>query len=297
MFNFGFENAKVDVIVKAVRTSHKYEDPTNPEHIRVYGNGVVIMGDDFIAKHNLEFVAKGDESTVCNGMDIFRSSKWSQLSPLNQEAILATVVSKTLGKLNAPGRCTYNAEGKPNRNVKAAQFGSYGAEFAHLVQEVYGIKLAKDDYVDLALVVTPLAVENGIYNIPKVFTTGKDKGKDTYERRENVSIYAFVPEEESFKLALEKTAKYNADLEMTQAVTPVVESAPVQEEQVQNAVQEEVAPVVTPNEPVAPAAQVAPTAPVMEQPVAPQVEAPAQEATEEYVSSPAINPNFQPPRF
>lgn len=201
MFNFGFEAVELKEVVKATRVGFKAEAPANSNHMRVYGNGSVMLGSTLVESFNLNYQPK-DSETPGNALDIFRSTKWCQLSqPLAHEAILACLVSRSEPKTSAPSHPRYNKEGEVLKQVTdSTSFGAYGKEFVGLLKDVYGIDLQGTEYVDLAFQGTPLKVENGIYMIPKVVTSGKEKGKDTYVRREGVStILAIIPEQVSYE--------------------------------------------------------------------------------------------------
>lgn len=231
MFNFGFEAVELKEVVKATRVGFKAEAPANSNHMRVYGNGSVMLGSTLVESFNLNYQPK-DSETPGNALDIFRSTKWYQLSqPLAHEAILACLVSRSEPKTSAPSHPRYNKEGEVLKQVTdSTSFGAYGKEFVGLLKDVYGIDLQGTEYVDLAFQGTPLKVENGIYMIPKVVTSGKEKGKDTYVRREGVStILAIIPEQVSYEAQIKIQEEREASEPLMEQGTGVAnEEAPVE---------------------------------------------------------------------
>lgn len=158
---------------------------------------------------------------VGNGLDVIPSTSWTQFKAEGGAMLFVAVTPKDQAKIDLFSTANYDDAGKPKTSVEEQGAATYGKDvLIPLVEEIYGIKFQRDareakgdapavtaqegvEFVDLVIFesigegvnmfnVTETYSKN-IILIPKRIARGEDKGKDDYERRENVKVYGFAP--------------------------------------------------------------------------------------------------------
>lgn len=144
-----------------------------------------------------------------NGFDVIDSDAW-QAYKGEGRMLFVSPVAKNQPKVDLFGSTTYEDDGTPKSTVMDQGSVTFGKEtLLPLVKEIYGVELAKSEegkdnkeYVDL-LVVSQLGdldivsrFSSKLLYAPKKISRGEDKGKPTYEIRENAAIYLLAPAEE-----------------------------------------------------------------------------------------------------
>lgn len=165
-----------------------------------------------------------------NGFDVIDSRKWNAWKAEGNMLFIAAV-SKDEPKVDLFGSTKYDEpkEGTeystPVSSVLDQGSKTYGADtLVEVIKEVYGIELNDNrEYIDMFV----FSELNGfniskefskpITVVPKVVNRGKDKGQADYERRENITIYGFAPEE------VINAAQAETAVEDTKATTEVAE--------------------------------------------------------------------------
>lgn len=154
--------------------------------IRIFKNGEVYPSNELITAHNLSYKKKNEEDKG-NGYDVVPSWKWPPTANLEERFIMIALVGKNESKVDLFSRTTYNDNGTPKSDVISQ--GSKCEELLEACKEL-GYFGEHTRYVDLKIhVEVPVTTEDGIYLFPKVIEKGEHKGKLTYERRENISVY------------------------------------------------------------------------------------------------------------
>lgn len=209
----------------------------NPEtaDIRVYKDGSVYPSVALVAEFNLNYVPK-DTEPKGTAFDVFKSTDYinTQSWPADQKVIFIAAVDRAEGKAELFGRTTYNAETHAPSDVLTQGAATFGKELLEYISEVYGETIAEpvegqpapDNFIDLVIVRdSPFNTENGIYFIPKTVSRGVEKGKADMIRRENITLFPFVPL--SWVTAEEPTATVEAPLGEVEATTedPELETA------------------------------------------------------------------------
>lgn len=157
-----------------------------------------------------------NENAIGNGFDVIDSQNWAQFKAEGRLLFLG-LVPKSLPKVDLFGTTRFDAEGNPLLSVLNQGSTTFGqAVLLEAIEEIYGIKFqrnAKDatednkaieaqegvEFVDMLIaeelegVNITEAFSKPISFFPKKVTRGADKGKDDYERRENIKVYGFVP--------------------------------------------------------------------------------------------------------
>lgn len=199
--NFEFLNDLSKVVIaapiKAVKEKIEKEAKVKasklPEglRLRVYANGKIYPSAELVSTMNLEFVAKGSETTA-NGLDIFPSNKLVGLENFN--CILISSTSKKSPKVDLFGQCGYDEAGVPKASVLTQGGGSFGPELVEMIKTVYGITIEEGTFLDMEVRVdVSPTFESPVVFIPKTIARGEKKGSPDYARRENITIYPLVP--------------------------------------------------------------------------------------------------------
>lgn len=166
--------------------------------IRIFHTGAVYPSQELVEALGLEYAAK-DAEDKGNGLDVIDSRQWAQVQGLERPALFIAAVPRSEGKCDLFQQVGYDNEGKAVNSVMAQGATTAGDKMKKLLKEVYGIDVSKEGklFTDLVVVTDqPLpATPNGIVNVPKVKVRGKNEGEQTYVRRENITIYPFVPAE------------------------------------------------------------------------------------------------------
>jgi hypothetical protein len=136
------------------------------------------------------------------GFDIIDSRVWIGYKAPGDMLFIAPV-DKLKSKVDLFKVVKYNEDGTPASSVMDQGAETFGKEvLLPAVKELYGIELGEDKpFVDLVIceelegvnIPEKFRPKNGFHLFPKQVTRGKDKGTNTYERRENTVIYGLVP--------------------------------------------------------------------------------------------------------
>lgn len=141
-----------------------------------------------------------------NGLDVIATKKSTQIK-LGKDVIFVAVTPKGAGKVDLFSSTNYNEDGTPKTSVMDQGAVTFGDKILlNLLMEDYGIILSEEKpYVDLMISET-ITEGTEVFNVtehfsrpillvPKTVARGDDKGKDDYERRENVKVYLLAPPE------------------------------------------------------------------------------------------------------
>lgn len=235
-------DVKLEVVKKTAATT-RTSTPKLPvdADLRVFSNGRVYPSAAFAKEFNLEFQTKGtlegaDEPTVIvgNGLDVFSSKKWGMImGKLPQELVFVAAVAKSLPKVDMWASTKYDKEtGVPGNSVFTQGASTFSKNvLVDMLADIYGIVWADVEYVDFTVSrENVISSENGIYHLPKVVSTGKHKGEDTYVRRENLTICPLVVSHTELKIAKVEAETSNLDIalntEQDTAVDGAQEEAP-----------------------------------------------------------------------
>jgi len=267
MLEFLTNIGATEIAAKATKSVEKKQ--RNPEAtfmgIRVWKDGSVYPSAALVSKYNLDFVKatvtqedvtkngviQNDDNgqplkrkvlsypgDTSNGIDVMNSADWTQKQNwgTNPDLILAAISPKRAGKVDLFATCTTEEDGKPKVTVMDQGAATFGKEsLLPMIASVYQTVPNEEGFIDLELVEAyPLhqVVPNGIFMFPKRVVRGEDKGKLEYVRRENVSLFPFVPVPTSAKISPEPatdttesvTANQNDATATTLAEVPVVDA-------------------------------------------------------------------------
>jgi hypothetical protein len=230
MMDLGFlKDVKLEVVKKAASVT-RTTTPKLPvdADLRVFGSGRVYPSAAFAEEYKLEFLPKetlegADAPTVVvgNGLDIFSSKKWGMImGKLPQELVFVAAVAKSLPKVDMWASTKYEVE---TNTPKASVFLQGASTFSKnvlvdMLADVYGISWGQVEYVDFSVSrENVISSENGIYHLPKIVSTGKHAGEDTYVRRENLTICPLVIVHEEPKAVAEVKEVANMDKAINKA--------------------------------------------------------------------------------
>lgn len=198
--------------VKKVAPKGRVIAPKLPENadLRLFANGRIYPSKAFAELANLEFMPKipatpkdgeeaSDECTVVvgNGLEIFSSKDWGMIKgQLPQELIFCAPVPKTLPKVDMWASTKYDDDNNPKASVFTQGANTFARErLVPMVADIYGINWEETEYVDFKVVADSVMVSpNNLYHLPKIVSTGKDKGKADYIRRENLTVCPLIIE-------------------------------------------------------------------------------------------------------
>lgn len=153
--------------------------------IRIYENGELIPSKDLCNEFNLEY----GEGT--NGVDMFLSHQWGAYPKEQPNFLIFTPVSRTESKISL-----FNRD-KESSIMESKHKAPWLVEYIKtLVPTAFqgpdsnGSVMKRHRYVDLTIEKSkPITTENNIYYVPKLVERGKDKGKETYVKREHLTLY------------------------------------------------------------------------------------------------------------
>lgn len=177
----------------------KERNPSTAD-IRVFRNGSVYPSMDLVKRFDLDYQAK-DSATPGFGFDVIDSRQWVNLKT-EQPALFIAPVRRDLGKVDLFGSCTFDTENNPASNVIDQGATTFGKKLLSMISEIYDINIKETDekdYIDLHVVEIPEVnavlkdATKGVLHFPKTVSRGEDKGTATYVRRENATVYGFVP--------------------------------------------------------------------------------------------------------
>jgi hypothetical protein len=169
--------------------------------IRIYKSGAVYPSPALVAAWDLEYRNKPADpkgKPEGNGIDVIDSRDWAQAKNLPMSLIFVAACARKQGKVDLFASVGYNENGEPATSVLTQGASTFGKQFLETLKEVYGAPVAEEleanGFVDLSIVMSqpPFKSPNDIYHIPKVVSRGDKAGELTYERRENLNIYAMV---------------------------------------------------------------------------------------------------------
>lgn len=205
-FSFDFLNDFELEEVSASSTGAKFggvdKNPASAD-IRLFADGRVYPSVELVKEFNLEYCKKDSADTEM-GFDVFETHHWGQYQSAKKayekrtgrkmpEMLIISPVSKHSPKVSLFGSTTYDKDGKPKSSVLSQGAATFGKELIDMINTVEGEDVFEDGkmFVDLKINRDqPLPkTRNGIYNIPKKVTKGKNAGKISYTRRENTEFY------------------------------------------------------------------------------------------------------------
>lgn len=99
-----------------------------------------------------------------------------------------------------------------------------------MLAAIYGVNWDTTDYVDLKVMTeNRMASPNNVYQLPKIVSSGKFKGEDTYERRENIDVFPLVVVHEEAKKVKEAAEPTEVEKAFNAAPTnPGTEDVPLE---------------------------------------------------------------------
>ncbi len=215
-------------IEKAPLTPSNSKSPGPNADLRLFADGSLYPSAGLVALHHLEYQPEGSE-TPENGYDVFVSTDWGQYTG-DVPFVALALVSKHEPRVSLFSQTKYK-DGKPVSSV-LTQKTTAGEDLITALSKVYLEKseegkpaeslFGDKPYLDLAIMTTePLKTASGVYHLPKTVAKGKDVGKPTYVRRENILIFPLtIVEEEEVAGAPTPIATVPAEtLPKTEAVT------------------------------------------------------------------------------
>lgn len=164
--------------------------------LRIFKDGSVYPSVALVAEFNLEYTTK-DNLTVGMGFDVFSSNNFKQLGAMARPVVFIATVGKSAPKVDLFGRCTWDAEGKPNSLVADQGSPTFGKTMLlPMLEEVYGFSFANNtelSFIDLNIVREyKLKTPSGVAMVPKIISKGETAGQLTTERRENQEYMPLV---------------------------------------------------------------------------------------------------------
>lgn len=243
------------VIARKASGPRKEWNPTTAD-IRIWGDGSVYPSQELIEKYSLNFTDRIlDEATGKwkneaggFGFDVFDTKNYAAIQ--NARFVAIAVAPRSEGRIDLFGSCSYHSPkdaaegtlpegayvGQPVVSVFDQGSNTFGKGLLVMLNEVYGVTLNEDGYIDLKI--TGVPDQNGveqpfrnpnnspIYMIPKVVSKGEKAGEPTYVRRENSEIWALLPVADSKMGALPvKEKKGKAEDDTTVPSAPAQEAA------------------------------------------------------------------------
>jgi len=181
------------------RRSRVSRIPGDDADLRVFANGKVYPSKRFVTENSLEYVKReelpdGSYDVKGNGLDVFSSTEWNMF-PEDAEAhfIFVAVVPKAYPKVSLFGNTKYNDDNTPKNSVLEQGNSAFGQhELVQMLTDIYKVDWNVKEYVDLVVADSPISNEQGIYHIPKLVTSGKNKGKYSFIRRDNIVINPLI---------------------------------------------------------------------------------------------------------
>lgn len=188
------------VKVKTVKTPKALLPET--ADLRVFASGRIYPSEAFAKKHNLEFgprieLANGKSVPSGNGLDIFRGTEWEMIKaqlPAGTDVLFIAVVPKAEAKVDLWGSCRYDENGVPKSSVFTQGVTTFSKErLVGMIEEVLGVTWEAVEYVDLVVDETiVMKSPNNLYYLPKLVSSGENKGQDDIARRENLVVNPLV---------------------------------------------------------------------------------------------------------
>lgn len=168
--------------------------------IRVFSNGRIFPSVSFATANGIEYqnrevLPDGKFIINGNGIDIWSSKDWAMTEGLPQDLLFCAVIAKAEPKVDVWGSTNYEEDNSPKGSVYTQGAATFGKNsLLDMLADVYGVNWDNTDYVDMKISPEILAVENGVYHIPKKVMSGKHKGEATYVRRTNIVINPIIVE-------------------------------------------------------------------------------------------------------
>jgi hypothetical protein len=195
-FDF-LKTMEIKEVEKTPLSSPTSKIPGANAHLRLFADGSLYPSKELVQLHNLEFQPQ-ESANAENGYDVFTSTEWEQYGNSAANAVpfvCLALVSKHEARVSLFSQTKYNADKTPKSSV-LTQKTNAGQELIDALSKVY-LEKPEDNlfegkpYLDLVIgLTTPLTKSaTGVYHIPKVIAKGKDAGKPTYVRRENIQIF------------------------------------------------------------------------------------------------------------
>jgi len=132
-----------------------------------------------------------------NGFDVIDSRLWGQCKGAAKDFIAVAIVDKELPKVDLFANVKYNDDGSPISSVLSQGAATFGSKtLLPMIKEIYDVEPNEEGYIDLIIDTSKNLKSistNGLFNFPKKVSRGKHQGTETYERRENVDIFALIP--------------------------------------------------------------------------------------------------------
>lgn len=194
------DDITLDVVKEITPAKRVKIEKTPPDEVdlRLFPNGNIFPSKKFVEQADIEFqdreeLPDGKFIINGNGLDIFDSKEWGMVQgKLPTELIFVAPVAKALPKVDMWGSAKYDGN-TPKSSVLTQGSNTFAKNrLVPMIADIYGVDWDKAAYVDLVVADKPLVSPNGVYHIPKIVSGGKNKGKATYERRENINICPLV---------------------------------------------------------------------------------------------------------
>lgn len=209
-----------ETVIKAAARGaggHRKEwSPTTPLSIRVWKDGSVFPSQDLVERFDLEYGDKPLAKSIDPAETEAVQAKWVQpgsafdvfdskdfpVFKTPRRLILANVVPKAQGKSDLFSSVGWGEDGKILNSVMTQGSNTFGkSDLLPMLKEVYGIELNDENpHVDLIVIgqdgekaMKHFAIEKGFCFVPKKYSRGKEKGKDTVVRREDPWLFILLP--------------------------------------------------------------------------------------------------------
>lgn len=198
-FDF-LKTMEIKEIEKSPLSSPTSKLPEAGAHLRLFADGSLYPSKELVELHKLEYQPR-ESANPENGYDVFTSTEWEQYGNSAANAVpfvCLALVSKHEPRVSLFSQTKYNDDKTPKSSV-LTQKTTAGEDLIKALSAVY-LEKPEDNlfegkpYLDLVIGLdTPLTKSaTGIYHIPKVTVKGKDAGKPSYARRENIQIFPLM---------------------------------------------------------------------------------------------------------
>lgn len=181
-----------------LRMTKSQKNPTNAD-IRLFADGSCYPSEALVEEFQLEYQDK-DSDKPEYGFDIFETAKWG-MWPASEHFVMISQVSKHAKKVDLFSKTSYDKDGHSRSSVLDQGASTFGKRLIEMLEQTYNEKLFANgnSFVDLNIVRdSPVgSTRNGIYNIPKMIVKGEKAGTYSFERRENITVYPLLIDEES----------------------------------------------------------------------------------------------------
>lgn len=180
--------------------------------LRLFKNGRVYPSEELVTRFKLEYGVEGG-----NAIDYFNTKEWGPYPKDAPEAVVIGFSPRTEAKLDLFG---YTRK-KKGEEASIMQQGPEAVGLWELIVNTY--KLTDIDnwpYIDLEVNMDiPIKTEDSIYLLPKKVSRGKNIGKLTYQRRENINLFLLLPGKMEFKKVVGSASRDIEQLDLVAVLT------------------------------------------------------------------------------